>query len=902
MAKKTSTAAASAPASKGEVQAQPNGATGDLQVGAAPLTTSQDPSMLEPGPYDYENHPSFLAPPTAPASSAHGLGLGPTLVVLDDPSKKYLTAQQSFYASNPYSAASPASSQETAAAAPVAATTPTPAPIPTPSAVDADAIRTSIPDVAPPLPVSLPRLPCIPPLVVHQEQLYFDDGLGAPGKCPHDRSWGVIGSEHREERGLGLSDVEMDDFMVDLGDLISKEYDAWIERCWVEAFHYTYTVSLPALVIGFVLAGASPTFLRRNIIYGGPHMDALLAQHFRTLLRDEHERRMSDECGSRRGVDIGNLLAGLVPGTVAGGGAGGSAAAAPPSDSIPGQTAAEADPSSRNRLGVGGGLDDPEARGEGAPAAVAAQQPMAPYTPPMTPNGDQPAGEATLNASNPASSSSSAAAAAAAAASQQRHLWDPARTGYGNGICFHDLALLHGRAGDDHGPCMCDLTACRTCFHELLYFRGRRDVAPLGMGEHAGGGGGFGQEGQAHHAQQYDASGNLMANQAGPGPMKRPSPLQIRHPEMADILLVEEHLRTRLHYMASPDVILRYGDEDEFIPTWESASAADFASDNPAPRAKEIIGKNGQVKVINGKKGKGGKLKIPARPPPPAATAAAASAGERRLNGSQLPRSWTDETASARNMAVILTFRHLVKLLHATTLYLSPFDFDDYADDSAVLTEIHPLAVYRRLVEPYVQRRAMMARTGMTGTGQHANEPVNDATTAGGDVSKVDVAAWKHCMEQWEKEVAVREKEGVSAIYQMIFSSLKLIRCLLAQGNAILKTQPARAVAFYTQAICLDSENPVYYLNRAAAFNAIENYEDAEIDCSRALSLNKTHMKAWYRRAVARKGMGRLDEAEQDLLHLLNQAPNIAAATAELASIRKEIEEMKRREEVDDLD
>jgi Flp pilus assembly protein TadD len=48
-----------------------------------------------------------------------------------------------------------------------------------------------------------------------------------------------------------------------------------------------------------------------------------------------------------------------------------------------------------------------------------------------------------------------------------------------------------------------------------------------------------------------------------------------------------------------------------------------------------------------------------------------------------------------------------------------------------------------------------------------------------------------------------------------------------------------------------------------AAFNAIENYEDAELDCSRALSLNKTHMKAWYRRAVARKGLGRLDEAEQ---------------------------------------
>lgn len=190
---------------------------------------------------------------------------------------------------------------------------------------------------------------------------------------------------------------------------------------------------------------------------------------------------------------------------------------------------------------------------------------------------------------------------------------------------------------------------------------------------------------------------------------------------------------------------------------------------------------------------------------------------------------------------------------------MSPFDFDEYADDSAVLTEIHPLAVYRRLVEPYVRRRAAQyaemqaraaaqAKTRETNRGGDqeaatvaANQDVMDLDSCP-DVLKVDYKAWKTCMESWEKEVAVREKEG---------------------GNAILKTQPARAVAFYTQAICLDSENPVYYLNRAAAFNAIENYEDAEIDCSRALLLNKSHLKAWYRRAIARKGLGRLDEAEQ---------------------------------------
>lgn len=71
-------------------------------------------------------------------------------------------------------------------------------------------------------------------------------------------------------------------------------------------------------------------------------------------------------------------------------------------------------------------------------------------------------------------------------------------------------------------------------------------------------------------------------------------------------------------------------------------------------------------------------------------------------------------------------------------------------------------------------------------------------------------------MEKWEKEVAVREKEGVSTLTKLASGPVSYPFEMI-QGNAILKTQPARAVAFYTQAICLDSENPVYYLNRAVS-------------------------------------------------------------------------------------
>lgn len=182
--------------------------------GSRPSSPSYYPNgdpNLNPASYLYASPSAYAS--TSTSAPSHAYGLGPTLVVLDDPAKKYLQPPP------------PGSNL------PFPPTVPLPT-IPSPSYDSTGLEIPPTPLIPTPLPVSLPRLPPIPPLIVHQEQLYFDDGLGAPGKCPHDRKWGDIGMEHREERGLGLTDVEMDDFMVDLGDLVSKEYDAWIERCW----------------------------------------------------------------------------------------------------------------------------------------------------------------------------------------------------------------------------------------------------------------------------------------------------------------------------------------------------------------------------------------------------------------------------------------------------------------------------------------------------------------------------------------------------------------------------------------------------------------------------------------------------------------------------------------------
>ncbi len=227
-----------------------------------------------------------------------------------------------------------------------------------------------------------------------------------------------------------------------------------------------------------------------------------------------------------------------------------------------------------------------------------------------------------------------------------------------------------------------------------------------------------------------DSAQGGQQQQGGPAQQihKRPSPLQIRHPEMADVLFVEEHIRTRLHYMASEDVVLRYGTDgafnrfgvgtgaglapqppapgtypedqlhgelegtptDEYLP-WDDATfmprLEEVLVQNGHPagqngaaqtKPKEATGKNGQVKMLNAKKGKGGKAKGgkaelqrqlqrnggsfagAGNDAPKEDTAP--PAWEKRWNGRQLPNSWLEEPASSRNMACILLYRHFVKV------------------------------------------------------------------------------------------------------------------------------------------------------------------------------------------------------------------------------------------------
>lgn len=78
-------------------------------------------------------------------------------------------------------------------------------------------------------------------------------------------------------------------------------------------------------------------------------------------------------------------------------------------------------------------------------------------------------------------------------------------------------------------------------------------------------------------------------------------------------------------------------------------------------------------------------------------------------------------------------------------------------------------------------------------------------------------------------------------------------------------------------------------LNRAAALLMLLQYREALIDCERAISLDSTNSKSYFRKATALKGLGRFNEALNSLGIGLELDPKSGTALAEKESVTKAI-------------
>nr|CDS32355.1 RNA polymerase II associated protein 3 [Hymenolepis microstoma] len=120
---------------------------------------------------------------------------------------------------------------------------------------------------------------------------------------------------------------------------------------------------------------------------------------------------------------------------------------------------------------------------------------------------------------------------------------------------------------------------------------------------------------------------------------------------------------------------------------------------------------------------------------------------------------------------------------------------------------------------------------------------------------------------------------------------LKLSEVEKDEGNRLFKDgKYEEAVDKYTTAIRLAPENPLLYTNRAIALYKLERYASSESDCSIAISMNAKLVKGFYRRAQARKALGKVEEAISDLKRILDIEPRNSAALKDLSTWTGEVD------------
>ncbi|XP_054010521.1 RNA polymerase II-associated protein 3 isoform X1 [Hylaeus anthracinus] len=111
------------------------------------------------------------------------------------------------------------------------------------------------------------------------------------------------------------------------------------------------------------------------------------------------------------------------------------------------------------------------------------------------------------------------------------------------------------------------------------------------------------------------------------------------------------------------------------------------------------------------------------------------------------------------------------------------------------------------------------------------------------------------------------------------------------QGNIFVQQQKwVEAIGSYNQAIKTFPYDAVFYANRALCQLKLDNLCSAESDCSAAIQLDETYVKAYHRRATARMNLKQYKEAKQDLEKVLKLEPSNKEAKLLLAQIESKIQ------------
>jgi hypothetical protein len=71
-----------------------------------------------------------------------------------------------------------------------------------------------------------PQLPALQLTARHQ------DPAPAQAPCPHGRRWDDANVHHEQKLVGRWTESEMDEFVNDMGSVMRREFDIWVEQCW----------------------------------------------------------------------------------------------------------------------------------------------------------------------------------------------------------------------------------------------------------------------------------------------------------------------------------------------------------------------------------------------------------------------------------------------------------------------------------------------------------------------------------------------------------------------------------------------------------------------------------------------------------------------------------------------
>lgn len=95
------------------------------------------------------------------------------------------------------------------------------------------------------------------------------------------------------------------------------------------------------------------------------------------------------------------------------------------------------------------------------------------------------------------------------------------------------------------------------------------------------------------------------------------------------------------------------------------------------------------------------------------------------------------------------------------------------------------------------------------------------------------------------------------------------------------------AVKLYSKAIEANPNVAVYYANRSFAYLRTESFGYALVDASKAILLDKSYVKGYYRRAAAHMSLGKFKLALKDFETVTKARPNDSDAKTKFVECTK---------------